>query len=247
MQHSHKKTSWFPEVPRYGACCRCPVRFITSNQYSFLSVSFPFSQDIVTADWVAIFIKWEIWMEITKQTKPFYYRASFPSTWYDTTSTNPFLPLFHPPGCCLGLVRRYGRTGSGFLKVTAGRTWRTMMAKSFLKHRTCGLLYPSHCSSSYAGRYSRGESFPAGTVFFLLSHCHLPINLPLPFGFACFFLTNVRLCFSLSRFVATPLASLLGVCDKQRVRAPPNPTLESFFCSTSKNPTQVMILHTSGN
>uniref|UniRef100_A0A7N9AR88 Ceramide synthase 2a n=1 Tax=Mastacembelus armatus TaxID=205130 RepID=A0A7N9AR88_9TELE len=43
------------------------------------------------------------------------------------------------------------------------------------------------------------------------------------------------------RKVAIPLASLLGVSDKQRVCAPPNPTLESYFCSTSKHPTQSSI------
>uniref|UniRef100_A0A8C2ZZC0 Ceramide synthase 2a n=1 Tax=Cyclopterus lumpus TaxID=8103 RepID=A0A8C2ZZC0_CYCLU len=56
----------------------------------------------------------------------------------------------------------------------------------------------------------------------------------------------IALCFLVcrqifERTVATPLASLLGVSDKQRVRAPPNPVLESFFCSTSKNPTQSSI------
>ena len=50
--------------------------------------------------------------------------------------------------------------------------------------------------------------------------------------------------FSLFRTVAIPLASLLGVRDKQRVHAPPNPILESHFCSTSKHPTQVITLHT---
>uniref|UniRef100_A0A3Q4HHW9 Ceramide synthase 2a n=1 Tax=Neolamprologus brichardi TaxID=32507 RepID=A0A3Q4HHW9_NEOBR len=43
------------------------------------------------------------------------------------------------------------------------------------------------------------------------------------------------------RTVAIPLASLLGVSDKQRVRAPPNPVLESYFCSTSKHPKQSSI------
>uniref|UniRef100_A0A8D2ZL69 Ceramide synthase 2a n=1 Tax=Scophthalmus maximus TaxID=52904 RepID=A0A8D2ZL69_SCOMX len=41
--------------------------------------------------------------------------------------------------------------------------------------------------------------------------------------------------------VAVPLASLLGVSDKQRVCAPSNPPLESYFCSTSKHPTQSSI------
>ncbi|CAB1441446.1 unnamed protein product [Pleuronectes platessa] len=43
------------------------------------------------------------------------------------------------------------------------------------------------------------------------------------------------------RTVATPVASLLGVKNKQRVYAPSNPTLESYFCSTSKHPTQSSI------
>uniref|UniRef100_A0A3B4V6W1 Ceramide synthase 2a n=1 Tax=Seriola dumerili TaxID=41447 RepID=A0A3B4V6W1_SERDU len=56
----------------------------------------------------------------------------------------------------------------------------------------------------------------------------------------------IALCFLVirqifERTVAIPLASLLGVSDKQRVRAPPNPTLESYFCSTSKHPTQSSI------
>ena len=52
---------------------------------------------------------------------------------------------------------------------------------------------------------------------------------------ASFWQTAVRL----FRKVACPLASLLGVRDKKRVCAPPNPVLEAFFCSTSKHPTQV--------
>ncbi|KAJ3597511.1 hypothetical protein NHX12_001034 [Muraenolepis orangiensis] len=40
------------------------------------------------------------------------------------------------------------------------------------------------------------------------------------------------------RTVALPLASLLGVKEKVRLRVSPNPTLESFYCKTSKNPTQ---------
>uniref|UniRef100_A0A8C9YN14 Ceramide synthase 2a n=1 Tax=Sander lucioperca TaxID=283035 RepID=A0A8C9YN14_SANLU len=56
----------------------------------------------------------------------------------------------------------------------------------------------------------------------------------------------IALCFLVirkifERTVATPLASLLGVSDKQRVRARPNPVLESYFCSTSKHPTQSSI------
>ncbi|XP_074469961.1 ceramide synthase 2a [Sebastes fasciatus] len=53
----------------------------------------------------------------------------------------------------------------------------------------------------------------------------------------------IALCFLVirqifERTVATPFASLLGVSDKQRVRAPTNPILESHFRSTSKHPTQ---------
>uniref|UniRef100_A0A3Q3WRP8 Uncharacterized protein n=1 Tax=Mola mola TaxID=94237 RepID=A0A3Q3WRP8_MOLML len=53
----------------------------------------------------------------------------------------------------------------------------------------------------------------------------------------------IALCFLVvrqifERAVATPLASLLGVRDKKRVCAPPNPLLEAYFCSTSKHPTQ---------
>lgn len=54
-------------------------------------------------------------------------------------------------------------------------------------------------------------------------------------------------CLSLSRTVASPLASLLGVRDKKRICTPPNPILEAFYCSTSKHPTQVIILHTWEN
>lgn len=37
-----------------------------------------------------------------------------------------------------------------------------------------------------------------------------------------------------------PLASLLGVRDEKRVRAAPNPVLESYFLSSTKHPTQVI-------
>ncbi|XP_037120653.1 ceramide synthase 2a [Syngnathus acus] len=40
------------------------------------------------------------------------------------------------------------------------------------------------------------------------------------------------------RWVAIPLASLLGVKDKRRVSPPLNPLLEAHFCSMSKHPTQ---------
>ncbi|KAJ3609741.1 hypothetical protein NHX12_024252 [Muraenolepis orangiensis] len=43
------------------------------------------------------------------------------------------------------------------------------------------------------------------------------------------------------RTVATPIASLLGVKDKQRVSAAPNPALEAFFSHTSKQPQQSCI------
>ena len=84
---------------------------------------------------------------------------------------------------------------------------------------------------------------------------HLPFafySTSLPVCFACFFSNKcdpvlhvdplVHL--PLSRTVAIPLASLLGVSDKQRVCAAPNPTLESYFCSTSKHPTQVLLRQT---
>lgn len=48
------------------------------------------------------------------------------------------------------------------------------------------------------------------------------------------------LCFLLAcRFVATPLASMLGVKETVRRRVTYNQTLESHYCNTSKNPTQV--------
>ncbi|XP_058475542.1 ceramide synthase 2a [Solea solea] len=53
----------------------------------------------------------------------------------------------------------------------------------------------------------------------------------------------IALCFLVirpifERIVASPLASLLGVGDKPRICAPSNPTLETYYCSTSKHPTQ---------
>lgn len=56
----------------------------------------------------------------------------------------------------------------------------------------------------------------------------------------------IALCFLVirqlfERLVATPLASLLGVRDKRRVCAAPNPVLEVYFCSTSKHPTQCSV------
>lgn len=41
------------------------------------------------------------------------------------------------------------------------------------------------------------------------------------------------------RYVATPLASLLGVKETVRRRVTYNLTLESYYCNTTKNPTQV--------
>ncbi|KAI4886856.1 hypothetical protein NFI96_021437, partial [Prochilodus magdalenae] len=43
------------------------------------------------------------------------------------------------------------------------------------------------------------------------------------------------------RTVALQLASLMGVKEKVRVRATPNPTLESYFCTTSKHPAQNVV------
>ncbi|XP_029959235.1 ceramide synthase 2-like isoform X1 [Salarias fasciatus] len=40
------------------------------------------------------------------------------------------------------------------------------------------------------------------------------------------------------RTVATPLASLLGVKETVRLKAPHNSTLESYYCNITKNPTQ---------
>uniref|UniRef100_A0A3B3ZA48 Homeobox domain-containing protein n=1 Tax=Periophthalmus magnuspinnatus TaxID=409849 RepID=A0A3B3ZA48_9GOBI len=53
----------------------------------------------------------------------------------------------------------------------------------------------------------------------------------------------IALCFLLvrplfERTIAGPLAALLGVRDKPRVCASANPTLESYFRSTSKHPSQ---------
>lgn len=41
------------------------------------------------------------------------------------------------------------------------------------------------------------------------------------------------------RIVATPLASLLGVKEKTRVKAAYIPTLECHYCNITKNPTKV--------
>ncbi|CAL8396934.1 ceramide synthase 2 [Gadus morhua] len=55
------------------------------------------------------------------------------------------------------------------------------------------------------------------------------------------FTLPVALCFLLirqvfERTVGTPMAGLLGVKDKHRVSATPNPALEAYFCRTSKHP-----------
>lgn len=41
------------------------------------------------------------------------------------------------------------------------------------------------------------------------------------------------------RFVATPLASILGVKETTRLRAPHVPVLEAHYCKVNKNPAQV--------
>ncbi|CAB1334537.1 unnamed protein product, partial [Coregonus sp. 'balchen'] len=43
------------------------------------------------------------------------------------------------------------------------------------------------------------------------------------------------------RLVATPLAAVMGVKEKVRLTVSHNPTLESFYCNTTKNPTQSSI------
>lgn len=56
----------------------------------------------------------------------------------------------------------------------------------------------------------------------------------------CYFLLTLSLTAMLfCRTVATPLASLLGVKETVRLRVPHNPTLESYYCKVTKNPTQV--------
>lgn len=44
------------------------------------------------------------------------------------------------------------------------------------------------------------------------------------------------------RFVATPLACILGVKETTRLRAPHVPVLEAHYCKVNKNPTQVAAL-----
>ncbi|XP_045573647.1 LAG1 homolog, ceramide synthase 2 isoform X1 [Salmo salar] len=43
------------------------------------------------------------------------------------------------------------------------------------------------------------------------------------------------------RLVATPLAAVMGVKEKVRLTVSHNPTLESFYCTTTKNPSQSSI------
>ncbi|XP_029592442.1 ceramide synthase 2 [Salmo trutta] len=43
------------------------------------------------------------------------------------------------------------------------------------------------------------------------------------------------------RLVATPLAAVMGVKEKVRLTVSHNPTLESFYCNTTKNPSQSSI------
>ncbi|XP_036622151.1 ceramide synthase 2 isoform X2 [Trichosurus vulpecula] len=42
-------------------------------------------------------------------------------------------------------------------------------------------------------------------------------------------------------YVATPLAALLNVKEKTRLRASPNPTLENFYCTSGKHPKQAEV------
>jgi len=44
------------------------------------------------------------------------------------------------------------------------------------------------------------------------------------------------------RYVATPVASLLGIKETVRRRVTHNLTLETYFCNTAKNPPQVRTL-----
>ncbi|XP_077937512.1 ceramide synthase 2a isoform X2 [Gasterosteus aculeatus] len=133
------------QVHRCGTCCRCPVRFDTSNQYSFLCVSF-LSGPFVTAEMLSRLSE-QIWAD-----------------W-----------IWFPEGH--GWADLTDRDGQVFPKTQD--LWAT-----------------------------------------------IPIAL-------CFLVCRQIF----ERTVATPFAALLGVSDKQRFRAPPNPILESYFCSTSKHPT----------
>lgn len=47
--------------------------------------------------------------------------------------------------------------------------------------------------------------------------------------------------------MATPLAALLNVKEKTRLRAPPNATLEHFYQTRGKQPKQVCTVHSCGS
>lgn len=101
---------------------------------------FPLScQDIVTAEWAGKSISWR------SQSRQHFSLITLNFLLYDMQKkplTNPSCCLFHLLGCCLDWVSRCGRTGFGFLKATAGLTWRTAMEKYSPNYRTSGLLYP---------------------------------------------------------------------------------------------------------
>lgn len=150
-------------------------------------------------------------------------RRTFIADFYSSVFSPRCCCSFSLLGCCLTWARRCGRTGSGSPKATAGPTWPTMTEKFSPNCRTCGLPYPSPSASCLSGKYLRGEQ----TRLFASYESFL-------------FQFKRNMCY-LFRRVACPLASLLGVHDKKRVCAPPNPVLEAFFCHTSKHPTQVPV------
>lgn len=49
----------------------------------------------------------------------------------------------------------------------------------------------------------------------------------------------LHLCLFFCRAIALPLSSKLGVRDKQRPKAQPNPVLETFYSTRCKNPKEV--------
>lgn len=147
------------------------------------------------------------------------------------------LPLLS--GCCLNSTIGCGPTGSGSPRATAGPTWRTTTGRSSPNIRTCVRLCPSHSASWSSGSCLRGEL--ASARWTRSASPRLPI---------CVFLMGAfihQVSLPPPRLVATPLASLLGVRDKRRVCAAPNPVLEVYFCSTSKHPTQVSLPLILGN
>lgn len=73
------------------------------------------------------------------------------------TSTNPSFCLFLLSGCCPGWVNSYGPTGSGFLKATAGPTWRTTMERCSPNQKTSGQLCPLVSASWSSGSYLKGD------------------------------------------------------------------------------------------